>query len=42
MRAARAVVESPGLSSERWTHATPYGVFFNDCDPNFLREPLHK
>src|SRR5689334_15261021 len=23
------------LSSERWTNSTPYGVFFNDYDPNF-------
>ncbi len=23
------------LSEERWTDATPYGVFFNDYDPNF-------
>ena len=23
------------LSSERWTNGTPYGVFFNDYDPNF-------
>src|SRR5262249_52014073 len=23
------------LSSERWTDSTPYGVFFNDYDPNF-------
>ncbi len=23
------------LSEERWTDATPYGIFFNDYDPNF-------
>jgi hypothetical protein len=23
------------LSEERWTDATPYGLFFNDYDPNF-------
>lgn len=24
-----------GLSEERWTDGTPYGLFFNDYDPNF-------
>ena len=26
---------SSALSQDRWTDATPYGVFFNDYDPNF-------
>ena len=25
-----------GLSRERWTNGQPYGVFFNDYDPNFF------
>ncbi|MDP7572020.1 MAG: hypothetical protein QF391_10485, partial [Myxococcota bacterium] len=24
-----------GLSRDRWTDGTPYGLFFNDYDPNF-------
>lgn len=27
--------EASALSGDRWTDATPYGVFFNDYDPNF-------
>lgn len=26
---------APALGRERWKDATPYGVFFNDYDPNF-------
>ena len=26
---------SSALSQDRWTDSTPYGVFFNDYDPNF-------
>ncbi len=29
------VGSASALSSERWTNGTPYGVFFNDYDPNF-------
>jgi hypothetical protein len=27
--------KASALSEERWTDATPYGLFFNDYDPNF-------
>jgi hypothetical protein len=27
--------DASALSEERWTDATPYGLFFNDYDPNF-------
>jgi hypothetical protein len=27
--------DASALSTERWTDATPYGIFFNDYDPNF-------
>ena len=27
--------DAAALSEERWTDATPYGLFFNDYDPNF-------
>jgi hypothetical protein len=30
-----AAASASALSSERWTNNTPYGVFFNDYDPNF-------
>ena len=30
-----AAASASALSSERWTNSTPYGVFFNDYDPNF-------
>ncbi len=37
--AASAALAAAGtawaLSEERWTDATPYGIFFNDYDPNF-------
>jgi len=34
---AAGVLPAPAgaLSTERWTNPTPYGVFFNDYDPNF-------
>jgi hypothetical protein len=37
MTLALGVLTEPAapLSRERWTDATPYGVFFNDYDPNF-------
>ena len=33
--AAGFVPDAAALSRERWTDPTPYGVFFNEYDPNF-------
>ncbi len=30
-----AVPDAAALSRERWTDPTPYGIFFNEYDPNF-------
>ena len=32
---AATVTVASALSRERWTNAEPYGIFFNDYDPNF-------
>ena len=32
---AHGVPQVDALSRERWTDPTPYGIFFNDYDPNF-------
>ncbi len=29
------VADAVALSQERWTDATPYGLFFNNYDPSF-------
>ena len=33
--ASTLVGVASALSVEHWTNATPYGLFFNDYDPNF-------
>ena len=32
---ALGATSADALSRERWTDGTPYGIFFNDYDPNF-------